>query len=106
MKKAFELALYAAQKWKRLFIYLIPTDMPRICGYSLSFSFSCTAHLSFSLSLFVPLSYNPHNEKVSYRNYQILINASATAGAMLQPQIRVTQLCASVCVSVEKPTAS
>lgn len=55
MKKAFKLALYGAQKWKRLFIYLIPADMPRICGYSLSFFISCTAYLPLPLSLFVYL---------------------------------------------------
>lgn len=82
--------------------------MPRICGYSLFLHFlHCLSPPPFlSLCVFVPLSYNPHNEKVSYRNYQILINASATAGAMLQPQIRATQLYASMCVRVEKPTAS
>lgn len=82
--------------------------MPRICGYSLFLHLlhCLSPSRSLCLSLFVPLSYNPHNEKVSYRNYQILINASATAGARLQPQIRATQLCASMCVCVEKPTAS
>lgn len=104
--KDLQIGFVCGTKVKEVIYLFNSAHLWQLC-LSLSLSLSLSFCLCVSCTAYPSTSDSPHNEKVSYRNYQILINASATVGAMLQPQIRATQLSeyVCVCVRVQKPTA-